>query len=355
MKVLTRYIMWEVAKGAAVAELVLLALLTFFTFTDELGDLGQQGYGLKQIFQYLALLLPREFYELMPSAALLGGIVVLGNMANHRELVAMQSAGVSKFQIIRMVLSCGVLLAAVSVAVGEYVAPVSERASRVFKNAAMNKEVAARTKYGFWVRDGNVFINIRRVISQEKLADISVYEVGDKQNLVVARHADGAKFLNPDWLLDNVGTTRFEQESVTSSHQDTMEWHSKLAPELLNAFVFQPEDQSAGELSRYVDYLKKNGQASLAAEKAYWDHFVSPVVTVTMLLVALPMVLTIGRTSSFGQRIIIGVTVGLGFYLFNRMFGHFGLIYQMDPLLTAALPTLAVFTVAGLVLVRGGR
>ena len=98
------YIAKEVIKGALVAILVLLTLLTFFSFADELGDMGKGSYGMKQIFNYLMLTLPRNFYELLAPAALVGSLVTLGALANNRELVAMQAAGISRARIIAGVL-----------------------------------------------------------------------------------------------------------------------------------------------------------------------------------------------------------------------------------------------------------
>ncbi|HAZ41411.1 MAG TPA: LPS export ABC transporter permease LptG, partial [Methylococcaceae bacterium] len=50
---LDRYIAGEVIKGALVALFILLTLLTFFSFADELSDMGKGAYGMKQIFAYL--------------------------------------------------------------------------------------------------------------------------------------------------------------------------------------------------------------------------------------------------------------------------------------------------------------
>ena len=90
MNVLTGYIVREILKGSFIAVLLLLTLFNLFTFSDELKDLGG-GYGLKQIFYYLALTSPRVFYELVPASALLGSLFILGAMGNNRELIAMRA------------------------------------------------------------------------------------------------------------------------------------------------------------------------------------------------------------------------------------------------------------------------
>ena len=57
-----------------------------------------------------------------------------------------------------------------------------------------------------------------------------------------------------------------------------------------------------------------------------------------LLLVAIPFVLGFRRDVSAGQRIVVGVTLGIGFYLFDKVFGHLGLIYEMDPIFSSVFP-----------------
>jgi lipopolysaccharide export system permease protein len=124
---------------------------------------------------------------------------------------------------------------------------------------------------------------------------------------------------------------------------------------LLNVFVFRPENLSGAELTRYIRYLDDNGQDANSARIALWERIVNPFMILTMLLLALPFVLGVGREAGFGQRVVLGVTIGLGFYLFNRMFGHFGLIYQMHPVFAATFPTALILAAALLSLIRTSR
>ena len=339
MRTLDRYIAREVVVGSLIAVLVLLALLNFFTFADELGDMGEGNYGLPQIFQYLALTSPRSLYELFPSAALVGSLVTLGTLANNRELMAMQAAGASRMRLIRAVLSGGLVLLVISISIGELVAPPAERMANTLKATALKKQVASRSKYGFWVRDGNVFINIREIEQQEILGDINIYELDSDRRLILATQADRAVYDGTRWSLKNLRISHFSTDRVTAESKDHTDWSSVLAPDLLNAFVIRPENLSAWELAKYIDYLRENGQRTLAVEQAYWSRIVNPAVTLVMLLVAVPFVLSLRREVSMGQRVVVGVVLGLGFYLFDRMFSHFGLIYEMNPIFAAVFPT----------------
>jgi len=162
VNVLTGYIVREILKGSLVAALLLLTLFNLFTFSDQLKDLGKGHYGLAEIFYYLALTSPSVFYELMPASALLGSLFILGAMGNNRELIAMRAAGLSIFGIIRAVMVAGGILVMVSILIGEFVAPVAERAAQMIKVTAQNEQVVMNVKYGLWLREGKKFINVRK-------------------------------------------------------------------------------------------------------------------------------------------------------------------------------------------------
>ncbi|MGI9212392.1 MAG: LPS export ABC transporter permease LptG [Methylococcaceae bacterium] len=347
MNTLVRYIATEVIKGALIATLILLILVNFFTFADELGDLGKGDYGLKQILTVLVLTSPRDFYELLPSGVLVGSLVMLGALANGRELMAMQSAGVSRWGLLGAVMLAGVPLCLVSIGVGEYIAPVAERSAHALKATALKKQVAARTRYGFWVRDGRVFINIRQIEHLDALGDITIFQTNDNSELLWASHAGKALYDNDQWHLKKIRETRFDGDQARAVKKETTDWSSVLAPDLLNAFVLLPENLPAQELARYITYLRDNGQQSPIVELAFWGRITNPLLTLIMLMVAIPFVLVSGGRGGMGvgQRIVIGVVIGLGFYLFDKMFGHIGLIYEISPVVAAFGP--AVLALAG--------
>jgi lipopolysaccharide export system permease protein len=62
-----------------------------------------------------------------------------------------------------------------------------------------------------------------------------------------------------------------------------------------------------------------------------------------MLLVSAPFVVGIHRGVSVGARIMIGITIGMGFNIIDKIVNHMGLIYNLNPPLMALLPSLTVF------------
>lgn len=347
MNVLAIYIVKEVVKGSLLALLLLLTLFNLFTFSDELKDLGRGGYDLKQILMYLGLTSPRVFFELVPSSALLGSLFVVGAMANNREIVAMRAAGLSTGWIIRSIMLAGLLLVIAAVFVGEFVAPPSERSAQVLKNTALNNGVLMRSQYGMWLREGNRFINVRRILDDGSLGDIRVYEVDEHDQLKRVFQAEHGKFLgNKQWLLTNVRESIIAPNEIKAVRQPEMRWQSSIESDLLKVAVVNSDNLSLYDLYMYIDFLKTNNQKSQNYEMAFWSRLVNPLVTFVMLMVSVPFVIGIGRGIGAGGRIMMGILIGMSFNILDRIAGNMGLIYDINPILMAIMPSALVFSIA---------
>ncbi|CAG1023509.1 Lipopolysaccharide export system permease protein LptG [Patescibacteria group bacterium] len=345
MNVLTSYIVREILKGSLIAITLLLTLFNLFTFSDELSDLGKGNYDLPQIFKYLALTSPTVFYELMPASALLGSLFVLGAMANNQELIAMRSAGLSVFGIIRAVLTAGVVLVCIAIFVGEFIAPDYQKDAQLLKAKLDSKQVMLNDLYGLWLRENKSFINVRTILDNGDLADISIYDVDDSQHLYKTTHAEKAIFLgNKQWRLENIKQSLISTEQIRSANYEQQEWKSSIAPDLLNISVVNPNNLSLIDLAKYIDFLKTNHQKSQQFELAFWGRVVNPLVTFIMLLVSAPFVIGIKRGISAGGRMLIGVIIGMGFNIVDKIIGHLGLIYDLNPPLIAFMPSLLMLS-----------
>jgi lipopolysaccharide export system permease protein len=344
INVLTIYIVKEVVKGSLIAVILLLTLFNLFSFSDELKDLGQGGYGLKQILWFLTLTSPRVFYELVPSAALLGSLFVVGSMANNREIVAMRGAGLSIAWIIRTIMLAGLLLVTIAELVGEFVAPPCERAAQVLKTTALHDGVVMRSQYGMWLREGNSFINVRKILDDGSLADVRIYDVDDTQKLNRIRHAEHAQYLgDKQWRLESVKQSEINRQQIYADTQAEQAWKSSIDSDLLKVAVVKSDNLSLYDLFMYIDFLKQNNQKSQIYELAFWSRLINPFVTFVMLMVSAPFVIGIGRGTSTGARIMVGIVIGMTFNIFDRIAGHIGLVYDMNPMLMAILPSAVVF------------
>ncbi len=346
MKLIDRYIGTTVAMSTLTVMGVLLALMMFAGFVNELERVGNGDYGLTEASKYVLLSMPRTAYELFPSAALLGSLLGLGILAGNKELVIIRAAGVSLARLVWSVMKVGLLLMIVAILLGEYVAPISEKIAQSIRTQALTKQVTLSTRTGLWVRDNNNFINIRTVLLGGHVSDVTIYQFDDKRNLRATIHARSASYANDQWVLRGVSSNRIGLNGVTTAHQDRMIWKSLLNPELFDVVSVTPEDLSVAGLYHYIAYLHDNGLNARRYELAFWQKLMSPLATGVMLLISIPFVLGPMRLASMGQRILVGVLLGMGFRLVNEAMGQSALVYHLNLAVFTTLPTLLFFAVA---------
>ena len=340
MNALDRYIIKEVLKGTLIALLMLYALFNLFSLKDELSHRGTGDYDLKHILMYLGLMIPHYLYELMPSAALLGSLFVLGGMANHRELMAMRVSGVSVYGIIRAVMFAGLILVTFSFLIGEFIGPDAEKKAKILRSFAKTRMPVARTIKGLWLRDGNQFIYIRDIFTEGDIARINIYELDDQRHLQKLTYAKRGRYLDKvQWLLSDVQTSTISADGVTREHVDESTWTSVIDPEVVDVVVVDPENMSLLDLSKYIDFLQENKQDSAKYELAFWARLINPFITLVMLLVSAPFVVGVGRGISLGPRMMLGILIGMSFNIIDNTVGQMGVVYGLNPLFVAVLPS----------------
>jgi len=237
---------------------------------------------------------------------------------------------------------------------GEFVAPVAEQWGERHRAEKLEQQVTLKTRYGFWARDGSGFVNIRTILPGALLRDIYIYEFDEAGRLTLATRAERAEFRGSHWQLFGIAQSQIEETGVISRELEQARWDSLLDPGLLNAIVVQPTMLRVDELWRYIVVLRDNGQSATEYEVAFWVKVATPLATLVMLFIAIPFVLVNERSASLGQRVFLGVLLGMGFYMLSRAMSYVAVVYDLSPAMSALLPGLA-FLAIGVVLLRRVR
>ncbi len=351
MIILERYLAGAVIGGTLLTLGILLPLLGFFILAEEIDAVGVDGYGLADAILFMVLSLPRYAYQVFPIATLIGALIGLGALASRSELVAMRAAGVSVAQIIRASLMGGLLLAVLAIALGEVIAPVAEQRGLELRRQALSGDVAQQTPYGFWAIDDRAYVNIREIASPTRVRDIFIYQIDPDAGTLVTTHAAGARYSDAGWMLEDIARSRVSAEGVEVERVEQAEWDSMLDPGLLKVIVVDPQMLPVWGLYKYIRFMALNKQEAGAYEVAFWGKVLHPVLTLSMIFVAIPILLGSARTTGLGPRIFVGVLIGILYYLVSRTFAFVALLFGLDALVAALMPPL-LFLLGALLLLR---
>ena len=347
MSLIARYIGKAVLLNTLLVLLVLVALTGIFAFIAELDDVGRGNYSLSSAMIYVLLRMPGSAYELFPPAVLLGSLLGLGALATHSELTVMRSAGISVLQIAKSVALIGLLLMLLVVLIGEFLMPDAERQANEIRTAALSDRVSLSTKTGYWAKSGPLFVNIKSVLPDTTLVDISVYDFQKGLLKSVVRADTARQQEDGRWRMEAVRRTRFEDTSISTEVVDLEIWPNLVNAELLQGLSVPAESMSMSNLLNQISYLKRNQLDSRFTELALWTKITNPLSTLIMLLLSLPFVFASQRAGGVGQKMFIGILLGIGYFLLNRLVTHLGLANGLSPAISTLIP-LTLFSLIAL-------
>lgn len=341
MKILDKYIGKFIIVGVLSVLTVLVALVAMIDFTSESDYIGQKQYTVWHAIGYVLLRMPQKIYELFPMISLLGTMLGLGTLANNSELVVIRAAGITTIQLVISIMKTAVILIVIALFIGEVVAPPAVQYAKLKRVTAMDSQVSLNTDYGLWARDGDTFINVRRVETDGRLTGITLYRFSALNELLAITKAKHAKHDGTSWQLYKVTITSTDKNLQVKKH-GKLPWPTLLSPDLVNVVSVSPENLAIWNLQSYISYLEENSLDTSLYKLSFWGKIFMPLTIAAMVLIAIPFVLGSLRHVGVGQRVLIGFLGGLVFYLINRLSGQMGIVYGLPPFISASAPTLIV-------------
>ena len=357
MRLLTRYLAKEIYSSVAIVFAGLLGLFSFMDVIQELHDVGQGGYHLKDALIYVMLIMPTHIYELFPLAALIGSIFAIVQMANNSELMVFRCSGASLTQMIVAMLEIGMPLVLLCLLFGEVIAPPSDHLAQELSMKARNSKMTLKEfRSGIWVKDEHSFVRAQSVLPDTTLLNITIYEFDDTYHLRAITFAKHAAYTSEgQWMLDDISQTRFSEQGTTINNQASMVWHSTLNPSILNVLLLLPEKMSSWDLYQYTKHLSENHQKTGRDEIAMWNKLIYPVAVLIMMLLALPFASYQRREGGISGKIFIGIVLGLSFHFGGKLFSNLGALNEWQPMFSATAISWIYLTVALVMMWRNER
>lgn len=352
MKQLASYVSRSVLAAMLLTLVLLLGLELVFSFIGELEDV-KGGYTALEALAFIGLTAPQRAYNLLPIAALVGGITGLGMLASASELTVMRAAGVSILRIVWWVMRPALVLVVAGLLLGQYVVPETQKAAEIRRALAQGHAWEGSGGRNYWHRDGNEIVRIGQVRPDGELQDLVFFSFGADGYLHETVRAGSARHEGPAWHLRDLVATRLEADgSARVIRRADRDWSGRLSPEFLRLATLDPESLSLTNLYHYAHYMQQQGLDSSAHFLEFWKKALAPLATLSMVLIACSFIFGPLRSVTMGLRILAGVMAGLLFRYGQDFFGYASLVYDFSPLLAAALPIAACLLVGGVAIAR---
>ena len=349
--ILVRYINKEFFIGISMIMIGLISLFAFFDFIQEIGDLGKGSYGIIQAISFVILSIPGHIYEVVPLAVLIGSMYTIGQLSHNSELNVLRASGYSIKKIAWSLMYVGILFSFFTVLIGDFIAPHSEKSAQQIKIISTNSSVSQEFSSGFWIKDGDNFVNIENVLPDSSLEQIHIYEFDENFNLRTIVDAKNGSFKNGEWKLKDIKQTILDKDSVKTKTIESGSWKSLMRPEMMNALIISPQKMSSINWLKFINYLKKNNQKSTKFEVALWEKLIHPLMPLVMIIFAIPFGFLQERSGGKFFKMFVGIIIGIVYQILNTMIRHLSLLNDWQPFISSLIPTL-IFLSIGIFLIN---
>ncbi|MEJ1966592.1 MAG: LPS export ABC transporter permease LptG [Gammaproteobacteria bacterium] len=340
MRRLDGYIVRAILGPVAMVIVVVMVLSGLFLFINQQDDIGVGSYTAWDAIKYVLLNLPEQAWALLPVATLIGSLLGLGSLARGSEITVIRATGISTWRIAGSALMAAAILIVLEVALGEFIAPHLQLAAKQNKAFSKLTEVTFGSGSGAWVKDGNLIISAARQSGELQFGGMMVFELSPDHRLRAIGHADRATAGQSDgWMLGGYSESRFTPDRVLTRPLGQRMLQSRVSAEFLGLAVSNPSELELASLFRLISYYKSNSLDAGPYVFAFWSRIARTVGIAFAVLLAVPFVLGSLRSAGAGARTMVGMGLGIAFFLLQQLIESGTFVFDLNPAVLAWIPT----------------
>jgi lipopolysaccharide export system permease protein len=176
------------------------------------------------------------------------------------------------------------------------------------------------------VKDGQVIMHLERINPEFEFGALYMFRFNEDDTLKsIARAENSGIDDNDKWILENFRETRFRDDGVQVVE-------SSVAVESFD--------------------VKKNDLSAERYETELWSRVSKTATVALMPVLALAFVFGSMRSTGSGTRLLVGVLIGLGYFLASEMIANSGQVFNLNPAVVTWLPSMVLLMVTALALSR---
>jgi lipopolysaccharide export system permease protein len=357
MKIKDRYIANTLLTYSIVVLLVWLSIYSFFNFLTELNSVGTLNYTILEAFKYIILQLPEVAYDQISAVILLGCVLGMGHLATTGQLIILRASGISILKLTWLTLKNAIIFLIIIVVIGELVAPNLTKYAENERSNAMGQNSFSKSQDGFWIRDGDNFINVKNNFDGSVFNDITVIEVNNQSNkierVVNSKSAifDGQNINMESTNIFSINSSNLFDE-IALKERNLYKKKVTFDQDLIDSLEKEPKDLTTFTILKQIQFLTDNKLRAEVFEVELYKRLVKPITLIAMILLAMLFIFGSTRDATLGRKIFFGVAIGLSFELISRIGGALALSFDFSPLFITFGPAIAIIIIATTVLIN---
>ena len=294
---------------------------------------------------------------LFPLFLFLSVIWFTSKLANNTEVVAFLSSGVSFYRFLRPYMIGATIVCIGALVLGMYLAPMASKGFNEFKYNYLKKGTQDRDQ-----------TNVYRQINDDEYIYVSYFNVNQNRgNNFTLEHFDGNELeykISAGSIQYNVEDSTYTlfnyNKRIVGANEDELIYQ----PKLDTVFTFDIEDLTPVEyiaetlnftqLNTFTQREKAKGSSYINRyEVVRWKRWSIPVSAYILTIIAVA-VSSMKRRGGMGVNLAIGISIGMVFIFFDKIFGTMAEQSDFSPFIATWFPNF-VFAILAIYLLRNAK
>ena len=356
MKIRNRYIAKTILIYSLVVMLVWLSIYSFFNFLSELNSVGTSSYNVFEAMKYILFQIPEVAYAQASAVILLGCILGMGHLVTTGQLLIFRVSGLSILRTAWIAVKNALILIFLLIFIGEVFAPVLTKYAENERLTALGQAGLSNDQDGFWIRDGDNFINVENNVNGSLFSGITIFEVNKSNMIERIINSESANFdgksinLNETDIYSISSNNKFE--NIDLKERNSYNKNVAFDQDLISSLEKEPKDLSTFTIIKQIKFLTDNKLRAGVFEVELYNRLVKPISLIAMILLAMLFIFGSNRDVTLGRKIFFGVAIGLSFELISRIGGAMALSFNFSPFVSSFAPSILVITISISILIN---
>ena len=359
MKIRERYIRKTLLSFTIVVLAIWLGVYSFFNFISEMSSIGQVDYTTLEAFRYIALQIPEVAYKHASPVILLGCVLGMGQLATTNQLIVLRISGMSIFKLTFLTMKTALIFIIAIIIIGEIFAPIASDEAEKGRSEALGHSIASQSQEGFWIRDGENFINVQKNIDGKLFSGVTMIEVNSLNRISTVVTSEQAIFDGKSMDMKNnkifsIDASK-EIDDISLKERNSYNKTVSFDQDLIDSLKKEPDELTTWNIIKQIQFLSENKLRSGVFEVELYKRLIKPITLMAMILLAMLFVFGSTREVTLGRKIFFGIAVGLSFELLSRIGGAMALSFDFNPVMSTVLPTIVVMVIAIILLIQKSK
>lgn len=358
MRILDRYILKSVLALFFQCLFTFLFLYIIVDVFSHLDDILKHQVGLSVLSQYYLAYLPIIFVQVSPIACLLSTLYTFGTLNRNNEMIAMRSAGLSIYQIIKTVVIFGFIVSACVFWVNDKFVPASMSLTERIKTQmesgtrkAKEKEREVITNLSMYGLKNRLFFVNKFSLSTNTMEGIIILEHDEKQNITKKIVANKGVYTDGLWRFYQSITYNFDENVQIKEEPQYTEEEIMNIPETPHDFLNQmlrPDYMTISQLDKYMWRLSTSGATTVIRNLKVdlYQRFTSPMTSLIIILLGIPFSVMMKKRATGLSSVGLSLILGFLYYVLNAVSIALGKAGILMPVMAVSLSHIIGFLTA---------